>query len=484
MKKTILILLLASLICTFAACGTTAENAGETTAATETEEAIILNADFGGYEFKVLTSGCGGNYNDFDFEEDSSKPLDRAQYARKKKVESDFNINIIETAISSGNTSGSGEGYRQIATAVSSGTCTYDLALIGGYDVTTLAYNGLLYDMNAIPSLDLTNSWWDQNANESLGINGSVFYTAGEISPSRADAAFCILFNKKIANDYDIENPYDMVKNGTWTIENFASLCKQVTEDLNSDGIMNGEDRYGLLVLDDSIVGIINAAGERCCETDENGKITLTIYNDTTVSALDKFFNIALDTQYALSYQRIQSGREYEDYLWTGDHGLFWTSYMKMVPRYRDMESDFGILPYPKFSETQDDYYSTIFPYISQFICIPAIQNDTARTAVITEALGYYGEQIVKPAYYDVSLKGQAARDAESLEMLDIIFGNLVYDVGYYHQIGPYNKQLIYMMREGDSSFTTRYETYRTAAETQINQINNAYDAVTKMWSK
>ena len=338
----------------------------------------------------------------------------------------------------------------------------------------------MLYDMNAIKGLDLTNSWWDQNANESLGIRGSVFFTAGEISPSRADAAFCILFNKKIANDYDIENPYDMVKNGTWTIENFASLCKQVTEDLNSDGTMNGDDRFGLLVLDDSVVGIINAAGERCCEIDENGDINLTIYNDTTVSALDKFFNIAYDTQYALTYQRIQSGREYEDYLWNGDHGLFWTSYMKMVPRYRDMESDFGILPYPKFSETQDDYYSTIFPYISQFICVPVIQNDVSRTATVTEALGYYGEQIVKPAYYDVSLKGQAARDAESLDMLDIIFENLVYDIGYYYQVGPYNKQLIYMLRESDSNFASRYEAYRSAAETQISNINKAFSAITK----
>ena len=150
-----------------------------------------------------------------------------------------------------------------------------------------------------------------------------------------------------------------------------------------------------------------------------------------------------------------------------------------MVPRYRDMESDFGILPYPKFSETQDDYYSTIFPYISQFICVPVVQNDISRIATVTEALGYYGEQIVKPAYYDVSLKGQAARDAESLDMLDIIFENLVYDIGYYYQVGPYNKQLIYMLRESDSNFASRYEAYRPAAETQISNINKAFSSIT-----
>ena len=69
MKKTLIMLVFALLVFAFVSCGTATENA-DTTTATEAEKEIVLNADYGGYEFNVLTSGCGGNYNDFDFEEE------------------------------------------------------------------------------------------------------------------------------------------------------------------------------------------------------------------------------------------------------------------------------------------------------------------------------------------------------------------------------------------------------------------------------
>lgn len=443
---------------------------------------IPLSADFGGEEFYILTSGCGGNCNDFMFEEDSPLALDSAQYKRKMKVENDYGVKIIETELGAGNTSGSGKGFMEISNAVNSGICKYDLALIGGYDVATLAYNGYLYDMNSVGGIDLSKSWWDKNATESLSIDGTTFFTTGEITVSRADSAFCIMYNKKLANDYNIPSPYDMVKDGSWTIENFANLCKTITEDVNQDDIMDDNDRYGLLVLDDSVVGIINAAGGRCATVNEDGEIELTLYTESNVSALEKFFDIAFNKQYALTYQRYGSGRIYEDKLWQEDHGLFWTSYMKMIPRYRSMESDFGILPYPKFSETQQEYSSTIFPYASQFICVPLVQNDLYRTGIVTEALAYYGQKIVTPVYYDVNLVGQSVRDEESVDMLNIILDSLVYDIGYYYQIGPYNKHLIYMIRENDSNFVTRYESNLPAANAQLDQINEAYKKVTATW--
>lgn len=146
------------------------------------------------------------------------------------------------------------------------------------------------------------------------------------------------------------------------------------------------------------------------------------------------------------------------------------------------MESDFGLLPYPKLTETQENYYSTVAPYNSQFICVPLIQNDVERTGIITEALAYYGKEIVTPAYYDVNLIGQTARDEESADMLDIIFDSLVFDIGYYYQIGPYNKQLIYMVREYDTNFTSRYDTYSTPAKNMLSIINDYYQQAVEDW--
>lgn len=486
MKKSLVFLLAALLCASLIGCGGTP---AETTAAvtdpaltTSAEEMpdIPMTADFGNVDFRILSAGNTA-HEEFTFDEESSLPLENARYRHKAKVEEAYNINI-EQDVKVAYSSGGGPGFLAISKQVTSGDCDYDLALIAGYDVSVLAYNGFLYDLNAVPGIDLSKSWWDRNAVESLSIRDVTFFTTGEITTSDNDYAFVTIFNKKLVDDYQLEDPYALVHNNEWTIEKMASIAKTIGEDLNQDGVMNLEDRVGLMVWDDSIVGIVNAAGERCCTINDDGEITLTIYNENTLAALEDYYAIAYDDAHALRYQRLVSTMAQEREFWKGDHALFWLTWMGHVPALREMESDFGILPMPKLSASQENYHSTIAPYHSQYICVPLIQNDVERTGTVTEALAYYGKQIVTPAYYDISLTGQSLRDEESEEMLDIVFDSLMYDIGYCYQIGPYNKQLILMLREGDTNFTSRYDRYKPAAEIMLKVINEYYAEAVAEW--
>ena len=486
MKRNVLFALSLLLCICLSACG---GEVAETTAPLETvpvteaaeELGIPLTADYGGEQFTILYAGHAVS-TEFGFEEETGIALDNAQYKRVKAVEQAYNVDIVEVQKKSSNTNGNGAGYTELSNAANSGTTDYDLTLTSGYDVAVLAYNGYLYDMASVPGIDLTKSWWDKNATDSLTVKGVTFFTTGEITVSDNYATFVLMFNKQLARDYEMEDPYAMVHDGTWTFENFGKLCKLVTEDLNQDGAMDTRDRFGLLVWDDSIVGVVSAAGERCCTINADGEIKLTFYNDRTLSALEQYAAIAYDKQYALTYQRHLKTAEVLKTMWPNDQALFLTSYMSSIQSCRSMESDFGILPYPKLTEEQDNYYSCVAPYNSRFICVPLVQKNVDRTGVITEALAYYGKEIVTPAYYDVNLIGQSTRDEESAEMLDIIFGNRVYDIGYYYQIGPYNKQLILMLRDYQTNFTSMYDTYKNAAEITLGVINNFYAEAVAEW--
>ncbi|MBQ8718809.1 MAG: hypothetical protein IJY66_06050 [Clostridia bacterium] len=103
---------------------------------------------------------------------------------------------------------------------------------------------------------------------------------------------------------------------------------------------------------------------------------------------------------------------------------------------------------------------------------------------MITEALSYYGQQMVMPAYYDLNLKGIHSRDEESSDMLDIIFDSLVYDIGFMYQVGPYNKYLNYMVSRSETNFTSMYNSLLTAAESQLKQINANYQKAISEWTK
>ena len=489
MRKRVLFALSLLLCICFVACGETpAETtAAPTTAAPATEAAETLGvpetADYGGHTFTVLYAGHTVS-TEFGFEEESAIALDNAQYKRVKTVEQAYNVDIVEVQKKSSSTNGNGAGYQELSNAANSGTTDYDLTLTSAYDVAVLAYNGYLYDMASVPGIDLSKSWWDRNATDSLTVNGVTFFTTGDITVSDNYATFAIMFNKKLLKDYGLESPYDMVYDGTWTFEEFGKMCKTVSEDLNQDGVMDTNDRFGLLVWDDSIVGVVNAAGERCATIGEDGNIELTFYNDTTLAALEQYAAIAYDTEYALTYQRHAKTATVLQTMWPNDQALFFTSYMSSIQGCRSMESDFGILPYPKLNAQQDEYYSCVAPYNARFICVPLVQENVERTGVITEALAYYGKQIVTPAYYDVNLIGLSTRDEESSDMLDIIFGNRVYDIGYFYQLGPYNKQLILMLREYQTNFASMYETYRPAAETTLKIINQFYSEAVSQWNK
>ena len=97
---------------------------------------------------------------------------------------------------------------------------------------------------------------------------------------------------------------------------------------------------------------------------------------------------------------------------------------------------------------------------------------DYEKSGIILEELAYYGKQMLTPAYYDQTLIGRSVRDEESIEMLDSIFATRVFDVGQYYNVGTYKDQLA-------KRFITRipmislYESYRVAAESKIDNIND-----------
>ena len=66
--------------------------------------------------------------------------------------------------------------------------------------------------------------------------------------------------------------------------------------------------------------------------------------------------------------------------------------------------------------------------------------------------------------------------------MLEIIFGNLVYDIGYYYQVGILNKELIYALRDRNTNFTSMYERKATTAKNSLKLINSFYAKAVQTW--
>ena len=102
------------------------------------------------------------------------------------------------------------------------------------------------------------------------------------------------------------------------------------------------------------------------------------------------------------------------------------------------------------------------------------MSKDPTRSGIVLEYLAAKGQEIVRPAYYDIALNGKSVRDEESSAMLDIIFASRVYDIGAYYKIGTYNSELggMFVSR---NNLTNIYETYKLKAEDTINGLNSVF---------
>ena len=63
--------------------------------------------------------------------------------------------------------------------------------------------------------------------------------------------------------------------------------------------------------------------------------------------------------------------------------------------------------------------------------CVPITAKDKDCCGAVLETMAHFSSETLVPAYYEKLLGGKFTRDADSVEMLDIIFDSLVFDIGF-----------------------------------------------------
>ena len=206
----------------------------------------------------------------------------------------------------------------------------------------------------------------------------------------------------------------------------------------------------------------------------ENGELTLTLNDERTMAFFDKLPSFYAD-EIAYAYQRVSYDITTPINMFANNQALFFAQLLDLVSYLRDMETDFGLLPQPKASVEQKEYYNTIGSWHSVFLCVPAVQENAERTGVILESLAAESLNVVTPAYYEQTLVGKYVRDEESVATLDIILATRVYDLGWFYGIGGYNEAVMNVWRKDANNFASMYKAVERVANKSLDQINEAF---------
>ena len=437
-------------------------------------EPVLPDTRWEGYKFRVLTKGDTNVHwksKDIAAAEENGDVINDAVYARNMKVYERFGVEMVD--IPSPN--GTGDLTSPLRKSVMASSDDYDMVASGYNDVPkALAGDGMLMELHSVPYMDLSKPWYDQNANEQLSIDGKLFATVGDMILMDNEATLCVLFNKKLADDYGFEDFYDMVKRGTWTIDRMTEFAKQAAKDLDGDGVMGEKDQWGNigepLNTYAFMVGCGVAAVKKVDDIPE-----FDMKNEHFYDAFTKAVNLNRDDKVTMFSDNFKAADVWADIIdpaFTEGRVLFNTAGLVRVTVFRAMETNFGILPLPKYDESQKEYNSMVSIGCANSIAIPATA-DAERCGAVIEALSAEGYYTLTPAYYDIVLKTKNARDDASSEMLDIIFDNRIFDIAYMFDWGGIIGSINGLKTDGKISSTI--DSKLKAAEKALEKTLTAY---------
>ncbi|MBE6611365.1 MAG: hypothetical protein E7632_02630 [Ruminococcaceae bacterium] len=445
-RKLTAILLFAAMLATLS-CGeaapvqtdTSAADTDTTTAA-ETGEYTVPDVDYGGAEFVILEQDTNQynnwicqKYYSIVAEEENGDPINDAMYRTVRQTEEELNVDITYQI--------SQKRLEEMRKMVLAQDDEYDLITHNNAG-TISAEEGLAVDFGSIDTIDLSASWWQQNAVESFTLNGQVKALIGDITPQTYFAPIMFFFNKAVAEEFKLGNLYDLVRSGDWTLAKAYEMSRTVAADLNGDNKMDENDRYGTALQDTLVTDLLIGGGGRFAVQNNDGGIDLVLNNERNASIIADAVTFIRDDNVNCRAQ-LYTNKSWKNVfahlhipMFKNNQLLFNFNQLLITFELRSMDADFGVIPMPKYDKEQAEYFTPISLSWAEFISIPTTNQELDMAGHVLDSLGYYGQQYVTPAFIDITVKDKSLRDEDSVEMLELIMGNVVYDLGVVYDWG------------------------------------------------
>ena len=435
----------------------------------------LPESDLKGREFRVITvqvTDANRMYDKFSVDEETGEPVNDGLYKRRLGVEEKFNITMKTTP--------STAAADTVKKSVAAGDDSFDLVVDTISNIKNLASQKNLADLFSVPYIkdDLDKSWWDQAIIRDLAIGGRLYFQAGDIVLRDKLRLSCLYFNKDMCKTMGIDYPYQYVYDGVWTIDKLMEITRGVNKDLDGNGVMDEYDQWGFMSQHEFGLHLFEASGETMVKLNSGGVPEITMNTPRAFDVIQKALAVCLEPEAMFMADTIKGSSD----IWIQASAYFQenrflmrASVFEAVPRdLRAMETDFGVLPTPKFNEQQENYYT----YVEQSglsIGLPT-NADLEFAGLITEALAYESGTTLMPAFYDLCLTSKVLRDNESEGMLDIIFNNKVYDIGYIYGIGSLPSMLNNMVSTKKVDFSSQFEKSQGSIEKALDKFIENYD--------
>ncbi len=406
-RKLLALLMALTLVLSLAACGKaedTSDSTTETSAGTETEtttdtpEATPTEVaatptavpdkfeafDFGGRTIKV------GIWWDYFYTSDHTDISDnpglsntetaQMQLDNVRRIEEKYNCKIQYVNLGWQGTIDS------INTSIAAGTPECDIYLTDLQFGIPAVFNGLAQELTTIAP-ENSDLFGEQSVLKPMtmeGFEGTYLFSEQGLTQN----GIFLGYNATMIQDLGLEDPQELYKNGQWTWEKFAELCKAGIKDTDGDGTT---DIYGFGgIFTDITNGLVMSNGGSIAGARIEGLSTEPVME--AFEFINQLYNVDQSA-------RPWNGADWNDNLlaWSDGKVMFWTAQAWSLKQEIDaaiaegaeLPFEYHVVPYPQGPHGDGSNYS---PFSGNWYMIPVgVQEPEKVLQIFEEFMNWHG---------------------------------------------------------------------------------------------
>lgn len=407
--------------------------------------------DLGGRTMNIsvssnITENGGGMPTSYPYiagpEELTGEPVQDNVYERNHLVEEmlDTALNYMELDLN----------YDQvqpyIANLVMSGDTGIDYYVNDQLGLLNCGLNGYLLDLN--DKANFGTDWFDFDCGayyaeymKGLSLGAKRFIMTGDYFIDTLRAGHVLYLNKNIARDV-LGSPdavYEMVLDGSWTLDRFDAIVEQAYADLNGDSQPDDDDRYGLAGHSKGwaapYYAFYYSTDSHVVDFDADG---MPYLNDANLERMSKAAEYLITLDKSVGMYKTSSVADSLKKFVNG--GAMFSMFSKVGDMEQNSIRDFdgmGVVPYPKLDENQAAYRTAVHD-TAEMGAVPITTVGEAATAVsaVVQVLAVHAHEHLLKDYYEVALKSKYAQDKYSAEMLDLVVAGITAPFEFAYELG------------------------------------------------
>ena len=361
--------------------------------------------DFGGETFTIfnLPKMLWDMLTIIDTEEMNGEVVNDAIYQRNEFIKQKLNCNIEEV-----NANDWGTDAQELQKVVLAQEDVYDAAYMRMASLGSGITEGYYHCLSDIDELHLDESWWDQVVLRDTSLQGKNYAAQSSAHLMSWDGLWCIFFNETMLDNLGLEYPYQLVRDGKWTLDEMQKMSHAAAS-LNGDESFANTDSskciYGFTSYRDMFPKMMFGCNVQFAALNKDGEPELTCETEAFMNVCQKLtsiFSVQGDFLDAEVYDNTLPS--HSENIFKSSRTLFLGYELKMAQRFRDMTDSFGILPFPKYDESQAAYRSTPVAHSAMFT-IPVTNTEPEKVALLFDAMSFESDKSVLPKYFGVMVE-------------------------------------------------------------------------------